>query len=232
MSWRLITAIVLSVLVHVLVLWYWRIPQPEPSPVLEFELLAARNPETPTVVEPEPETSPPREPMVEPEPTRDETEPVEPVEPEEEPSPEIPAATIPAAPDRSETTPARAVLNLSPPADWDSLVDAEEPMRPRSGLEFNPRLSEAVASRIRDRGRERLLTARERALYGLPEDVYGRTGPMGDVVKVDGACFSLEQTPEPGSAPRWWMVPCREANENPFEMKPLETDARGRVVSD
>jgi len=225
MSWRLTTAIVLSVLVHVLVLWYWRIPQPEPSPVLEFELLAARSPETPMVVEPEPE------------PTRDETEPVEPepvepVEPEVEPSQEIPAVTIPAAPDESETTPARAVLNLSPPADWDSLVNPEEPMRPRTGLEFNRRLSEAVTSRIRDRRRERLLTARERALYGLPEDVYGRTGPMGDVVKVDGACFSLEQTPDPGSAPRWWMVPCREANENPFERKPLETDARGRVVSD
>ena len=219
MSWRLIAAIALSVLVHLALLWYWRIPQPEPVTVsvLELELVAAPTPEPPPAVEPEPLPEP------EPEPAPEETEPVEPLQAEVKPAPPIP--------DEPESRP-RTVLNLNPPANWDALVAPEEPSRPRSGLEFNPRLSDAVTRRIQDRGRERLLTTRERALYGLPEDAYGRTGPMGDVVKVDGACFSLEQTPDLGAEPRWWMVPCREVKANPFELKPLETDARGRVVSD
>ena len=223
MSWRLIAAIALSVLVHLVLLWYWRIPQPEPVTVsvLELELVAAPTPEPPPLVEPEPLPEP--EPEPDPEPALAETESVEPVEPEDEPSPLSPPV--------AESRP-RTVLNLNPPANWDALVAPEEPSRVRSGLEFNPRLSDAVTQRIQDRSRERLLTTRERALYGLPEDVYGRSGPMGDVVKVDGACFSLEQTPELGAEPRWWMVPCREVKANPFEMKPLETDARGRVVSD
>ncbi|MCB1685701.1 MAG: hypothetical protein R3E82_02420 [Pseudomonadales bacterium] len=240
MTWRLPAALALSLLLHLMLLWFWRTPaiESEVRRTIEFEMVATR-PDAPL---PEPEPAPveppvpaPVTPVTEEPPIPEPLEP-EPVQPMETAAPD-PQTLVDAAPLPAEATPltdppAGVVLNLNPPPIWDSLIDPEDSAGPNAGFEFNPALWEAVTERTRVRARMGLLSARERAVYGLSAEDYGHTGALGEVVKVDGRCFSLQDTPELGSEPRWWMVKCQDSRASPFELKPLDTDARGRAIAD
>ena len=219
-SRRLTIALVGSFLVHTLVIVAWRAdvvtaPRPPAAP-LNVELRPPEPDRTFVIEEIKPVVQ--RRPVLPP-----------PL------APRIDFEVLPAAePDAEEPEPRRrTVLNLERPANWDALIEGKDDADVGSAdLPFNPTLAQAVRSSRESRHRRVLLASRYQSVHGLADDVFGRSGPLGEEIKVKGRCYSLQETPELGSAPRWWATRCREPRDKPLKLDPLSYDARGRIVTD
>ena len=123
-----------------------------------------------------------------------------------------------------------AVLNLSRPADWDEIVEGMP--GPPDQLAFNPALALALTARQAERRRARFVSSRQAAVYGVADESYARTGPLGEEVKMDGGCVRLVEDKGVEEGQRWWAGQCSETRTNRFTLPSVEYDALGRAVVD
>lgn len=220
---RLFVAILISVLVHgvLLLLFPKSRESPTPQPVLDVVLSSPQQ-------GPEPEETEVR--VMEPA--------TEPLEPEEtavsEPIPEL--AREPELPERVEPAPVRerevprTVLNLERPTNWDELI--ERMPDPDVKLTFKPDLKNRLAVREGEKRRQRLVKARADAIYGVPDELYARAGPLGTEIKTDGRCYVLAANPAVEDGDRWWSHRCTDTRTNPLRLAPIDSDPIGRAVVD
>ena len=223
----LLLALAISLTGHIAFVILYPLEMPERRTArFDLELLpSAPPPEQPTVAEaPSPVKAEPQEPTL-----VAETPPelVEPIPSESDP--------IEAAPE-DELEPVAgpleqpAVLDLSRPPGWDELVEGIP--GPPSQLAFNPGLALALNERNAERRRAQFVSSRQAAIYGVADEDYARSGPLGEEVKMDGGCARLVEDKGVEEGQRWWASQCTETRQNRFTLPIVEYDALGRAVVD
>ena len=221
---RLGWALLISLIVHGVL--YLQLPMPDTGRTLtrfEIELTpSAPGAESDPVAEEKPREQPPESAV-----------PELPAESDEHPVAGADTEQAAADPDpASEETDEResAPLDLSRPADWDEIV--REVTVQDSRLAFIPDLGRALNAREADARRSRLIQQRSAAIYGVADEAYTRTGPLGEELKRDGGCVRLVEDRDVEEGQRWWASTCTETRENPFTLPVVEYDALGRVVAE
>jgi len=214
---RLVGAVLVSVLLHGLLLSFYEKPILKTPEKVVLDLVLEQPPEPEVeeaVLEPEEppqeEEPPPEEPLVGETPR--ETELIG--DPETEPVVE----------------PEHTVLNMEQPENWDTLIDRLPD--PDVKLAFNRDLKERVTVRDGEKRRTQLVEDRVAAVYGVPDELYTREGPLGTEIKINGKCYVLMENPAVEAGSRWWGTQCKDTKISPFLLDPIEYDAIGRVVAD
>jgi hypothetical protein len=146
----------------------------------------------------------------------------------------VPEAEVPAAVESAELVegpgPPRTILNLSRPPEWEEIL--KDIPAPGPGLAFNPSLDEALRRRQSERRRLALVSERQAAVYGVADEDYGRTGSLGEELKMNGGCVTLVEDRGIEEGQRWWASQCAETRQNRFTLPEIEYDALGRAVVD
>jgi hypothetical protein len=146
----------------------------------------------------------------------------------------VPEAEVPGAVESAELVeepgPPRTILNLSRPPDWEEIRKGIP--APGPGLAFNPALDEALRRRQSERRRLALVSGRQAAVYGVADEDYGRTGSLGEELKMNGGCVTLVEDNGVEEGQRWWTGQCAETRQNRFTLPEIEYDALGRAAVD
>lgn len=222
MGWtsRFYFGLIVSVLLHAAVLWWWPVAElVRPAPlVLEIELASqpltpANEPAPAETLEPLPEETPPEVPIT------------------PRPPPEI-ATEIVVRPveNQVQLEPAARALNLKRPANWKKIIDSTVSAADAKTFAFAPELQSGVATRRETRSRQQLLAARHRAVNGLSPEEYRHIDAFGEVFKTEHGCVYLREDPILGGGQSWWFTPCLDPRKSAFLLTELEVDAKGRAV--
>ena len=224
---RFTGAIILSVLLHgLLLVWNTELPSaPAQPPIPDLVLDLVLEPQT---LEQELETEP--EIISQPAPVTEQPESEQIVETTSELPPESKPATL-LSEELAELKPVSGTpLKLERPSNWDELV-AELPA-PDVIVHFNSALQKGIEARDGVKRRHALVAGRLASVYGVPDELYTREGPLGTEIKINGRCYVLSDQPSIEAGTRWWRSTCTDTRQNPFTLAPIEYDAIGRVVAD
>ncbi len=222
----LLIALAISLLGHLAFVGFFpRSQQARPVARFDLELLPAAEPQAVAEVQTSPDEVSKKIPA---ETEVPETEVPEPDELREEPPPAV-ATVIEATPEAVQTPPG-VELNLALPPDWQEIL--KEVPAPSRALAFNPSLGAAVQRRQVERQRLALVAGRQAAVYGVADEDYARTGPLGQELKMKGGCVTLREDKGVEEGQRWWAGQCSETRQNRFTLPEIEYDAIGRAVVD
>ena len=223
MGWtsRFYFCLIVSVLLHAAVVWWWPVAKPVRSlpMVLEVELVSQ--------VSPPANESAPAQTL---EPLPEETPPEVPIAPR--PPPEI-ATEIVVRPieNQVQLESAARALNLKRPANWKKIIDSTVSAADAKTFAFAPELQSGVAARRETRSRQQFLAARHRAVNGLSPEEYRHIDAFGEVFKTEHGCVYLREDPILGGGQQWWFTPCLDPRISAFLLPELEVDAKGRAIA-